>query len=76
MLCPSNYAASADCVTLWRKLCAGLFDRGVYPRCRRDGTELWLQATYSPLYRDGHVHRILKIASDVTDKLLLERALK
>lgn len=76
VLCPPDYAASAEYAAFWTKLRAGLFDRGVYPRCRRDGTELWLQATYSPLYRDGQVHRILKIASDVTDKLLLERALE
>jgi methyl-accepting chemotaxis protein len=76
VLCTPKYAASAEYAAFWRKIRSGVFDRGVYPRRRRDGTELWLQATYSPLYRDGQVYRILKIASDVTDKMLLERALE
>lgn len=76
LLCDPAYVASPEYAAFWTKLRAGLFDRGAYPRRRRDGTELWLQATYSPLFRDEQVHRVLKIASDVTDKVLLERALE
>lgn len=46
----------------------------MYPRRRGDGTELWLQATYNPLFKSNKVHRILKVATDVTEKVRLERA--
>ncbi|MDG5489122.1 methyl-accepting chemotaxis protein [Sphingomonas sp. BGYR3] len=76
VLCFPDYAESDDYAAFWRKLRAGQFDRGVYPRRRKDGRELWVQATYSPLMRDGAVHRILKLATDVTDKVVLERAVE
>lgn len=76
MLCSPAYGNSAEYQQFWARLRAGQFDRGVYPRCRRDGTEIWLQAAYSPLFRNGTVHRVLKIASDVTQKMTLERALE
>lgn len=76
MLCSPAYGASTEYQRFWAKLRAGQFDRGVYPRCRKDGAEIWLQATYSPLFRDGAVHRVLKIASDVTQKIMLEQAVE
>lgn len=76
VLCSPDYAGSSEYGAFWAKLRSGRFDRGVYPRCGRDGAQLWLQATYSPMLRDGEVHRILKIASDVTEKVQLERALE
>jgi methyl-accepting chemotaxis protein len=76
VLCAPDYIVLPEYAAFWTKLRAGRFDRGTYPRRRRDGRELWLQATYSPLFRDGQVHRILKIASDITEKVMLERALE
>ncbi|TPG56430.1 methyl-accepting chemotaxis protein [Sphingomonas glacialis] len=76
MLCFPDYVEGADYLAFWRKLQAGEFDRGVYPRRRGDGSKVWLQATYTPLLRDGAVDRILKIASDVTTQVRLERALE
>ena len=37
---------------------------------------MWLQAAYTPIFRDGQVHRILKIATDITEKVVLKRALE
>jgi methyl-accepting chemotaxis protein len=73
VLCASEYAQSAEYEQFWSRLRAGRFDRGVYPRQRRNGEELWLQATYNPLFRNDAVHRILKVATDVTQKVMLER---
>lgn len=73
ILCDPVYAQSAEYDQFWTQLRAGRFDRGVYPRQRHDGSELWLQATYNPLFRDNAVHRILKVATDVTQKVQLER---
>jgi methyl-accepting chemotaxis protein len=75
MLCSPEYVATPEYADFWHRLRAGAFDRGVYPRRRGDGSKIWLQATYSPLFFEGAVHRILKIATDVTPKVRLERAL-
>lgn len=76
LLCAAEYVASPEYTNFWAKLRAGRFDRGAYPRRRRDGAELWLQAAYTPIFRDGQVHRILKIATDITEKVVLERTLE
>ena len=73
-LCDEDYGRSEAYAAFWAKLRAGQLDRGMYPRRRGDGTELWLQATYNPLFRSNKVHRILKVATDVTEKVQLERA--
>lgn len=73
VLCKPEYVRSDDYEQFWTRLRAGLFDRGVYPRQHSDGSELWLQATYNPLFRNDVVHRILKVATDVTEKVKLER---
>ena len=75
VLCAEAYASSPNYASFWAKLHAGRFDSGIYPRRRGDGSDLWLQATYSPLLRNGSVHRILKIATDVSEKVMLEQAL-
>jgi methyl-accepting chemotaxis protein len=52
---------------LWDKLRQGLPQSGVYKRIGRDGRELWLQASYSPvLDPDGRPVRITQLATDVT----------
>ncbi len=76
MLCAPDYVATLEYADFWRSLRAGQFDRGVYPRRRGDGSNIWLQATYSPLFFEGAVYRILKIATDVTAQVRLERALE
>ncbi|WBO24605.1 methyl-accepting chemotaxis protein [Sphingomonas abietis] len=76
ILCDSRYCQSEEYDDFWRRLRSGAFDQGIYPRARRDTTEIWLQATYSPMFKDGAVYRILKIATDVTQKVALERAVE
>lgn len=76
LMCSPDYARSKAYEEFWQRLRSGQFDRGVYPRRRRDGTDLWLQATYNPLFRKGEIRRILKIATDVTQQVSLERALE
>lgn len=74
ILCDPDYVLTPAYDLFWTKLRSGFFDQGIYPRCAKNGGELWLQATYSPLFRNNRVHRIIKIATDVTDRMRLERA--
>ena len=59
---------------LWRRLEAGELDAGAYLLRTRAGEELHVQATYNPIFdREGTAQRILKIATDVTRQVQLER---
>ena len=41
---------------------------GEFLRKRKDGSELWLQAAYTPLYaEDGSVEKVIKIATDISN---------
>ncbi len=77
LLCDPVYAASPEYKQFWRSLLEGTFEQGEFPRRRADGSEIWLHATYNPIVaEDGIVNRVLKVASDVTRQVALDRALK
>ncbi|MDR6232472.1 methyl-accepting chemotaxis protein [Pseudomonas psychrotolerans] len=67
LMCPADYARSADYALLWNRLGQGKFDSGVYKRIRRDGRPIWIQATYNPILdADGRPYKVVKFATDVT----------
>ncbi|SOB79309.1 methyl-accepting chemotaxis sensory transducer with Pas/Pac sensor [Sphingomonas guangdongensis] len=77
IFCDPDYAGSIAYATFWQKLASGSFDGGEYCRLRRDGSPVWLQATYNPVLDDtGRPERILKIAADVTAAKLLSEELE
>ncbi len=52
----------------WDALQRGEFQTSEFRRVAKDGHEVWLQATYNPIFGFGHkVAKVLKIASDITD---------
>lgn len=77
VLCEAEFAASAEYEQLWQRLRRGDYEQGEFMRRRSDGSNIWLQASYNPIFdADGVVQRILKIAVDVTRQVQLERALQ
>ncbi|MDQ2833054.1 MAG: PAS domain S-box protein [Acidobacteriota bacterium] len=55
----------------WTGLRGGHFDSGQYRRVARDGSEVWIEAAYSPAFdSDGKLHRIVELASDITEERL------
>jgi methyl-accepting chemotaxis protein len=77
MLCEDDYAASPEYQRFWDLLRRGEFEQGEFARRRADGTEIWLQASYNPIFdQDGVIQRVLKVATDVTRQVVLERALQ
>ncbi len=44
------YAASSDYRAFWDKLGRGEFDAGKYMRVAKGGREVWLQASYNPIF--------------------------
>ena len=77
IFCFPDYAASAHYEQFWRRLGAGEFEQGGFNRRGRDGAEIWLQASYNPIFdQAGRAQRVLKIATDITRQVLLEREVK
>ena len=53
---------------LWRDLKAGIPHTGEFKRLTKDGQEVWLRATYSPIKdRYGIPYKVLELAFDVTE---------
>jgi methyl-accepting chemotaxis protein len=51
----------------WDRLNQGEFEQGEYRRVGKGGIDLWMQATYSPIFDSNReISKILKIANDVT----------
>ncbi|MBL8652994.1 MAG: PAS domain-containing protein, partial [Alphaproteobacteria bacterium] len=51
----------------WASLAAGKFQQAEYRRIRKDGTDIWIQASYNPLIgTGGKTYKVVKYASDVT----------
>lgn len=71
IFCDKEFVGSAAYRQFWVKLGNGDFDQGEYKRVRKDGREVWIQASYNPvLGLDGHPVKIIKVAMDVTEQRL------
>jgi methyl-accepting chemotaxis protein len=71
------YRESADYRQFWRDLNDGKFQTAEFKRIGRGGKEVWLQATYNPLFDiNGRVHRVVKFATDITARKVAEVNLK
>ena len=64
----NEYKDSEEYKDFWNSLREGKFFRGEITRRKKDGTLIYLQATYNPILgSDGKPYRIMKIATDVTE---------
>jgi len=71
------YRDSADYRQFWRDLNDGKFQTAEFKRIGKGGKEVWLQATYNPLFDiNGRVHRVVKFAIDITNRKIAEANLK
>jgi methyl-accepting chemotaxis protein len=69
IFCDSDYVASADYQNFWQRLNRGEFISGLFERRARDGSSLWLEASYNPIFNeDGQMYKVIKFASDVTQR--------
>jgi methyl-accepting chemotaxis protein len=71
ILCEPALVASAAYHMFWAKLARGEFDTGEYRRIRKDGREIWIQASYNPLLdAAGKPQKVVKFAADITAEKL------
>ena len=59
-------ASSQDYQNFWARLRSGQFDRRQYRRIAKDGREVWIEATYNPILKNGKPFKIVKFAIDIT----------
>lgn len=66
-----DYAASPEYTAFWEELRSGKYHAGEYPRIGKNGDEIWIQASYNPIYNpDGTPFKVVKYATDITDQVL------
>jgi len=67
LLCDSSYASSDEYRRFWEDLGRGISQQGIFPRYTKNGSRVWLEATYFPVKgEDGQVCKVVKIARDAT----------
>ncbi|AWB66704.1 chemotaxis protein [Saccharobesus litoralis] len=66
-----SYAQSAEYLAFWQSLARGEYQQAEYKRYAKDGSEVWIQASYNPILDvNGKVFKVVKYASDVTEQKL------
>jgi len=61
----------------WENLKSGQFLSGEFSRKKKDGSLIFLQATYNPIVGiDGKLYRVMKIATDITESVNQHRELE
>jgi PAS domain S-box-containing protein len=63
-----NHLKSDDYRIFWEKLNDGVLFTGEITRIKKDGSLVYLQATYNPIIDvNGDIYRVMKIATDITN---------
>ncbi len=77
MFVEPGYAQSADYRDFWRKLAAGDFQAAEYMRIGKGGKEVWIQASYNPIFDlNGRPFKVVKFATDISEAKGADKALK
>jgi methyl-accepting chemotaxis protein len=59
-------ASSSEYAEFWRSLATGKFDSRQYRRICKGGREIWIEASYNPVFRGGKPYKVVKFATDIT----------
>lgn len=74
MFCETSEVNSIEYASFWKKLSEGQSYKGQFLRRRKDGSALWLEATYFPIKHNGQVVKVYKIANDITEEKIRTQA--
>ena len=76
MFVEPEHARSAEYREFWARLNRGEFIAQEFRRIGKGGREIWIQASYNPIFDpSGEVVKVVKFATDITDRVLLLREL-
>ncbi|WP_020527763.1 methyl-accepting chemotaxis protein [Flexithrix dorotheae] len=68
MFCENEYANSYEYKAFWEALNRGEFNSGTFKRLGRNGKEIFIQATYNPIFDlEGKPYKVVKYATDITE---------
>lgn len=77
MFCEKDYAASSEYRQFWEKLNRGEFDAAEYRRSGKGGKEIWIQASYNPIFDlNGKPYKVVKYATDITQVKMMINSLE
>ena len=75
--CTPEEAASTEYTAFWKKLNSGQYVADRFKRIDRNGSEVWLEATYNPVYdAEDNLCKVVKFASVVTDQVAREEQVR
>ena len=61
------YKSSPEYSRFWQDLKNGIYSSGEYKRIAKDGSEIWIQASYNPILDlSGKPFKVVKYATDIT----------
>ncbi|NNA69695.1 PAS domain S-box protein [Pseudomonas gessardii] len=70
IFCEEAYSHSDAYTQLWRDLAQGEPISGTFMRLTQSGQEVWLEASYMPVYGpDKQVQSVIKVASDISARV-------
>ena len=70
ILCDTEYAQSNEYLSFWQELAKGKQQSGNFKRIAKDGSEVWLQCTYSAVTDlNGKIVKVITIATDITERI-------
>ena len=66
------YQNSSEYADFWARLQRGEYQAGEYKRLAKGGREVWIQASYNPIFgADGRPSKVVKFATDITTAKML-----
>ncbi len=67
IFCDPSYVTTPAYQDFWARLGRGEYDAGTYKRHAKGNREIWIQASYNPVFRNGKPVKVVKFAVDVTE---------
>jgi len=72
-----EYSKSDEYKKFWETLRSGRFFEGEFERKKVDGSPIYLQATYNPIFdENGTITKVMKIATDITETVISKNKIK
>jgi methyl-accepting chemotaxis protein len=67
----AGYRNSPEYSRFWHDLKSGVYSSGEYKRIAKDGSDVWIQASYNPILDlSGQTLKVVKYATDITQQKL------
>lgn len=71
IFCRPEYTASRDYFDFWTRLSKGEFFAGQFERIQKDGSPVWIEASYNPVMNcKGEPYKVVKFATDITQQVM------